>query len=288
MAQLAGCEVDIKFTIRKNWTIPPEARGQLCLLIRADDGNGTYSAGLLRMNDGFLNPGKNRDAKCTVSAAGRSNILWLIQNAHLPRDVHFDDSSRSATALIALRRLAKTLRRLESIVSKRVQTNDSTWRPLMATYIAAKPIIADDFLVIARADLIRDTALIDSAIGNLEAQLRREFGGRLPDRFLKVKGHRGVHGVLLEYLAKNVGSAVPASWLRLLSGDQVHTERRIRELRDLGFDIPPVNVGGEKHYCLTSLNQETRLSARALLTNRIKDEKRLSPEEKQELLREIV
>jgi hypothetical protein len=46
-----------------------------------------------------------------------------------------------------------------------------------------------------------------------------------------------VHGPLYAYLAAHVGEAVPAWRLRVLTAEQKETERRVRELRDLGLDV---------------------------------------------------
>ena len=46
---IAGADVDCKFSHRLGgWMIPPEADGQLMLLVQASDEDGTWSAGLVR------------------------------------------------------------------------------------------------------------------------------------------------------------------------------------------------------------------------------------------------
>ncbi|GJM78287.1 hypothetical protein HMSSN139_07830 [Paenibacillus sp. HMSSN-139] len=84
---IADIEVDIKFTIGQTWTIPSEALGELCLLVTADDNKSTFQVGLLRTTDDVLNPGRNRDGKRGVSAAGKKKILWLVPNGELPKNV---------------------------------------------------------------------------------------------------------------------------------------------------------------------------------------------------------
>jgi hypothetical protein len=73
-----GVNVDIKFTINENWTIPPEAMDQLCILTRFESKTNAASAGLLRIKDELLNKSVNRDKKRTLNANGRSNVRWLI------------------------------------------------------------------------------------------------------------------------------------------------------------------------------------------------------------------
>lgn len=76
-----GIEVDVKFTIAKNWAIPREAVGKLCLLISANDRTSTFTAGVLRCEypePQWLNHGVNRDGKRTVSRLGREQIVPVV------------------------------------------------------------------------------------------------------------------------------------------------------------------------------------------------------------------
>ncbi|MER8044295.1 NaeI family type II restriction endonuclease [Streptomyces sp. NPDC094032] len=84
---IADHEVDSKFTIGSNWTIPKEAAGHICLLTRADDHRSLFSAGLLRIDGGILNAGENRDGKRSLSAAGRSAVRWIVRDGRLPENV---------------------------------------------------------------------------------------------------------------------------------------------------------------------------------------------------------
>ncbi|MEU7161279.1 NaeI family type II restriction endonuclease [Streptomyces chrestomyceticus] len=84
--QVTGHDVDAKWTIYSNWTIPKEADGHICLLMKADDHRSTFSVGLLRIEDAYLNTGENRDSKRSVSAAGRAATKWLVINGQLPRN----------------------------------------------------------------------------------------------------------------------------------------------------------------------------------------------------------
>lgn len=74
-------EVDVKSTTGGGWgwMIPPEAIDRLCILLRVNEVDSTCAVGLVRARGSYLNPGKNRDAKGTFSAAARSNIWWMVQ-----------------------------------------------------------------------------------------------------------------------------------------------------------------------------------------------------------------
>ena len=77
--RIAGTEVDCKYSMSYGgWELPPEAVGQVCLLITADDLRSTWAAGLIRVQDPFLRKGSNRDAKrqLTRHSRGRIRGLW--------------------------------------------------------------------------------------------------------------------------------------------------------------------------------------------------------------------
>lgn len=75
--RIAGVEVDCKYSMGASWTLPPEVVGHLALVLSANDLASQWMAGLVRVTEDRLNPGRNRDAKGTLSAFGRSQIRWL-------------------------------------------------------------------------------------------------------------------------------------------------------------------------------------------------------------------
>ncbi|MER7764951.1 NaeI family type II restriction endonuclease [Streptomyces sp. NPDC097619] len=81
-----GVNVDAKWTSDKTWTIPQEAMGHLCLLMRADDAKRFFQVGLLRISKDVLTSGKNGDGKLSVSAAGKERIRWIVEQGTLPQN----------------------------------------------------------------------------------------------------------------------------------------------------------------------------------------------------------
>lgn len=77
--KIGGQEVDVKSTTGGGfgWMIPPEAIGQLCILLRVNEVASSCAAGLVRARPEYLRPGANRDSKTGLSAAGRAHIWWL-------------------------------------------------------------------------------------------------------------------------------------------------------------------------------------------------------------------
>ncbi|MFI1656161.1 NaeI family type II restriction endonuclease [Streptomyces sp. NPDC020472] len=97
-----GIEVDCKFSQREyGWMIPPEALGEICLVVWADDHKGKWSAGLLRADrkklttSGNVTKRGNRDGKFRLTKDHYSLVSWLWHREdlrenlllHLPREV---------------------------------------------------------------------------------------------------------------------------------------------------------------------------------------------------------
>lgn len=81
---IGGVETDIKNTMGGNWTIPQEAFGHPCLLLKENERTAQCSVGLIIARDAYLNPGTNRDAKRSFSAAGLQNVWWLLKDHPYP------------------------------------------------------------------------------------------------------------------------------------------------------------------------------------------------------------
>lgn len=79
---IGGQEVDVKSTTGggSGWMIPPEAIGQLCVLLRVNEVKSICAVGLARARPEYLRAGANRDAKTGFSANGRNNIWWIVQD----------------------------------------------------------------------------------------------------------------------------------------------------------------------------------------------------------------
>src|SRR5690606_16891210 len=82
---LIGSEaVDVKFTLGRDWMIPPEAGNRICLLIMGSDRTSKFSCGIVRIRQDILRGGKNRDSKASISADGRKAIVWLVDGGAIP------------------------------------------------------------------------------------------------------------------------------------------------------------------------------------------------------------
>ncbi|HEY4461320.1 MAG TPA: NaeI family type II restriction endonuclease [Streptosporangiaceae bacterium] len=101
---VAGTDVDCKFSRRMGrWMIPPEAAGKLVLLVQASDEEGTWSAGLLRVRDGYLREASNRDLKRTLGDRGRAAICWLFARSPLQENALIRLPEREVATVFAPR-----------------------------------------------------------------------------------------------------------------------------------------------------------------------------------------
>lgn len=112
-----GIETDIKWSMHHaGWMIGPENVGEVCLGICTNSDQTTFSVGLFVPNEERLRKGKNRDAKLSLSAAGRDHILWLVETEPLIQNfvAGLDEDTRrnifaGDTSQERIRRLAEAL-----------------------------------------------------------------------------------------------------------------------------------------------------------------------------------
>lgn len=78
--EMMGHPVDVKWSMSCQWEIPTEAVDHLCLLIGMYNDEQSFCVGLIRCKEAFLNQGKNKDGKRTLSKRGRGQITWLVRH----------------------------------------------------------------------------------------------------------------------------------------------------------------------------------------------------------------
>jgi hypothetical protein len=82
--RIGSVELDVKNTCSKNWSIPKEAVGHPCLIVRENEATSCCSVGLIIAKAEYLCPGRNRDLKRIFSAARLQNAMWLLRDHPYP------------------------------------------------------------------------------------------------------------------------------------------------------------------------------------------------------------
>lgn len=89
--------VDIKWAMDSGWQIPEEAVDRLCLCVGGLKRMTQFQVTLIRCRPEYLNAGKNRDRKRTLSAKGRAAMTPIVSPAPFPTNfvAEMDPSLRS-------------------------------------------------------------------------------------------------------------------------------------------------------------------------------------------------
>jgi hypothetical protein len=112
-------EVDVKNTVSGNWSIPEEAVDEVCLLLSGNDTTNLFCTGLFRAHERYLNPGKNKDSKRTISMDGREAIFWVVRDKAMPENFMTSLDETTRTALLTSRYGAERVRQLFTLVTSR-------------------------------------------------------------------------------------------------------------------------------------------------------------------------
>ncbi len=111
--KIADTEVDCKYSQKLGgWMIPVEARGELCMVIWADDGKSVWTLGLVRVLKEMLTKGGNRDRKASLSQEGMSTVRWLFQESELPPNVLLQVPEAAVDHIMEPKSGAERIRRL--------------------------------------------------------------------------------------------------------------------------------------------------------------------------------
>ncbi|MFH9004567.1 hypothetical protein ACH4E5_15155 [Streptomyces afghaniensis] len=155
---------------------------------------------------------------------------------------------------------------------------------VLEAYLFAKRALAQSMQSLLRSQLpVASRAAFHEVRARIQDELQSRFSGRVPDQYLKVPYGTTANEELFAVLHQEIGSPVDSARLRTVNADDIHTERRIRELRELGLDITSTKVDGNQYYILGSLELDsTRI--RELVIKAIRNSKALSKHQKEELV----
>ncbi|MFE9772958.1 hypothetical protein ACFYOV_14980 [Streptomyces sp. NPDC005931] len=154
---------------------------------------------------------------------------------------------------------------------------------ILDAYLFAKRTLAHSMQSLIRSQLPSSGEKFHEVRERIREEMLARFGRAVPEKYLNVPYGTKANEELFAVLHQSLGQPVDIARLRTINGDDVHTERRIRELRELGLDITAITVNGRRHYTLTSLELDGE-RIHTLVFQGVSRAKGLGHEEKQEIL----
>lgn len=183
-----------------------------------------------------------------------------------------------------LRKSFDSLALFSDLVRSQMESNGVEFERLLDGYLEARRGLAKQFSMVAQHYLLHGESILEKTRKEIERKMAALFGGQIPEKYFRVRGYKSVQPILLQYLAQHVGNPVRSSKLRILTSDQTHTERRVRDLRDLGFHVDWKKVSDEDQYVLKSLEPDLDAAATLQVRKNVKEDKKLAKGEKEALL----
>lgn len=150
---------------------------------------------------------------------------------------------------------------------------------VLDAYLFAKKALAQSMQSLLRSQLPVSCAEFHALRERIQEEMLSRFSDRVPEQFLKVPYGSETNEELFAVLYQDIGSPVDNARLRTVNGDDTHTERRIRELRELGLDIAAAPLNGTQHYTLRSLDIDSE-RVRELVAKAVRKSKLSAAEKK--------
>lgn len=177
-----------------------------------------------------------------------------------------------------LNRMASTLDEFRALIDREVSRSDVDLEVVLDAYTRCHRDLARDVRRLADEQSYVDQQILSQAATSIEKFLVAQLGDVVPNKYLALGDPGRTRSVLFAHLLKNVGRPVSADKLRAIAGDQTHTERRVRELRDYGFRVRSEVRSGETCYVLLSECPDTESVAWSTVRRRLKSDKALPSE----------
>lgn len=145
--------------------------------------------------------------------------------------------------------------------------------------------LASSFQSMSLAAVPRSEFRLTDVKAAVSEEMRGLFSGRVDSSLFSIRGYTTPHPDLYSVLAQRAGESVPGWRLRLLSGDKLHTERRTRELRDLGLQISVLEQEDDSVYVLEKLQPDLIFAAAFQLRKNAMRLSRISDTERDQIVR---
>uniref|UniRef100_J1S5D0 Restriction endonuclease NaeI n=1 Tax=Streptomyces auratus AGR0001 TaxID=1160718 RepID=J1S5D0_9ACTN len=184
---IEGIEVDCKFSQKEyGWMIPPEALGEVCLVVWADDHAGIWSAGLLRASrenlttSGHVTKKGNRDGKFRLTKQHRSMVTWIWHRKPLKENLLLHLDSRRKSAILAQSSGQKKVNELFRQVTRH-RIHRSVVRTLAQQYDYMARVRDDKEKRRARP-VLRDEGIIVAGDATSHRKVAEALGGPVPQK----------------------------------------------------------------------------------------------------------
>lgn len=167
---------------------------------------------------------------------------------------------------------------------KQLSAEEESPQNLIDAYLFAKRTLAEAMQALLRGQIPGTGAVTFRKLRDELGQLiSKRYADTLPAKYLKVPYGSRTHEELFAVLLQRHGEPVEAAVLRIITADSVHTERRMRELRELGLDILHSTTRGTDVYTLRSLELDPAMIP-SIVENLIKRDKNLPKGQKEEFV----
>jgi hypothetical protein len=164
----------------------------------------------------------------------------------------------------------------------RLLDGDSPIQDLLDAYLRTKRLSARAYQSLILGSIPDHGAAWAAVRQSIEQGIRERYSGLLPEWALKVPYGSTTHQQLFCILLDRRGGPVPADYLRIVTGDAVHAERRVRELRELGLDVVATKSSGDDTYSLASADVDLGVVP-TIVGNNIRANKKIPDAERREL-----
>jgi hypothetical protein len=117
--EIAGTDVDIKWSQTLAWMIGPENVDGICLGLGLHRGGKRFSVGAFRATRDLCRKGQNRDAKLSLSAESlKSRVTWIVRDSELPPNFIAEMPARIRAQIFKLKSAQDRVKALATLMPR--------------------------------------------------------------------------------------------------------------------------------------------------------------------------
>ncbi|MCS0634640.1 NaeI family type II restriction endonuclease [Streptomyces sp. LP05-1] len=184
---IEGIEVDCKFSQTEyGWMIPPEALGEICLVVWADDHKKIWSAGLLRADkqkltmSGKVTKRGNRDGKFRLTRQHHTMVTWIWYRQPLKENLLLHLDSERRTEILSKPSGQQRVNELfRKVLQKRIDRNVIRTLAQQSDYMAR---VRDDGGRSRARPALRPEGIIITGEAASHRAVAQALGGPVPQR----------------------------------------------------------------------------------------------------------